>query len=374
LLTPGAALAQTPSEQLWVPLFDTTGQNGSIKLIQTNGETTTSVFATGLSKPGGIKRDQAGNIFVLEYATSSILKISADGQTRTTFAATLPDGGLNDLTVSADGQVFLLVHAEDNEGSFAEVWQIGAVNRLVGSTKGFGALNEDGRGFAIGPNGRFYLAMQGGLNGRIFSLTQQGEVNIYYDPANIPNFLDVKFNAAGEMYILGQAPGGRVIWRVTDLSAPPQLLASLANDEALQIAIGSSYIFTGGFSGVKRVSLDNGTVTQLLTTTDPFLVFDVDDGTFEAFAAPNPQLALEGVKTLVTALISANGLKAGEANALTAKIDTAIKKLDAGKEKPARKALDAFLKQLAAYVKARRLTGSQAQPLIDAVNDVIAQL
>ena len=89
---------------------------------------------------------------------------------------------------------------------------------------------------------------------------------------------------------------------------------------------------------------------------------------------PAPTLAVAAAVTEDVALLRAlvaqlerDGiLTAGQANALTSKIDVGTSRLEAGREKPAGNVLGAFINQVNAFVKARLLTAKQAQPLLDA--------
>ena len=67
-------------------------------------------------------------------------------------------------------------------------------------------------------------------------------------------------------------------------------------------------------------------------------------------------------------------LSAGEAKSLLAKLDAAARQFDAGKIAPTRNLLHAFINEVNALVASGRLSATDAQPLIDAANCVLASL
>jgi probable HAF family extracellular repeat protein len=67
-------------------------------------------------------------------------------------------------------------------------------------------------------------------------------------------------------------------------------------------------------------------------------------------------------------------LSAGEAKSLLAKLDAAVRQLDAGKIAPTRNLLHAFTNEVNALESSGRLSSTDAQPLIDGANCVLASL
>ena len=76
---------------------------------------------------------------------------------------------------------------------------------------------------------------------------------------------------------------------------------------------------------------------------------------------------VELLRALVARLEADGALNKGQANALTSKIDAAGRRLQTGKERAEGNIFDAFVHQVNAFVNARVLTVTQAQPLLDAV-------
>ena len=75
---------------------------------------------------------------------------------------------------------------------------------------------------------------------------------------------------------------------------------------------------------------------------------------------------VELLRALVSQLEADATLNKGQANALTSKIDAAARQLQRGNEHAGENVFDAFIHQVNAFVNARVLTVTQAQPLLDA--------
>jgi hypothetical protein len=76
----------------------------------------------------------------------------------------------------------------------------------------------------------------------------------------------------------------------------------------------------------------------------------------------------------VDKLVAAGTLNAGQGNALRAKLDAALKKLEKSDKKTAGNQLQAFINQVQAFVNAGILTAAQGQVLIAEANSIIGQL
>ena len=87
-----------------------------------------------------------------------------------------------------------------------------------------------------------------------------------------------------------------------------------------------------------------------------------------------PQEAIAWLQGEVQALVDAGVLNGGQGNALNSKLANAIKKLDEGQPHVAINNLNAFVKQVNAFINGRVLTAAEGQPLIDAANRIIAAI
>lgn len=87
-----------------------------------------------------------------------------------------------------------------------------------------------------------------------------------------------------------------------------------------------------------------------------------------------PQEQIGNVISNVAALVNAGVLNPGQGNALIAKLNAAIQKLNQGMPAPAINQLQAFVTQVNTWVMVGILTTAEGQALIDAINGVITSL
>ena len=96
----------------------------------------------------------------------------------------------------------------------------------------------------------------------------------------------------------------------------------------------------------------------------------VDMGAYESQVLEQIFKMIEDIDSLVD-----NGLlNYGQANALNKKLEAALKSLEKRNTKAACIQLNAFINQVNAYIKSRRLSPIKGQALIDAANDIINEL
>ncbi len=89
---------------------------------------------------------------------------------------------------------------------------------------------------------------------------------------------------------------------------------------------------------------------------------------------PTPQEAIDAIGDQIGTLTDNATLGEGEANALQAKLDAALARLDKGKPKEAANALHAFINQLEAMVKSGRLSAAEGEALVAAARAIIGQM
>ncbi len=87
-----------------------------------------------------------------------------------------------------------------------------------------------------------------------------------------------------------------------------------------------------------------------------------------------PEEQIAEMRMKVAELVDDGVLNKGQGNALTTKLDGAMAKLDRNNKKAAANQLKAFVNQVEAFQKSKRLTRTQAQPLLDTARNVIEQL
>ena len=89
---------------------------------------------------------------------------------------------------------------------------------------------------------------------------------------------------------------------------------------------------------------------------------------------PTPQEQNELLIDEVEALVTTGVLNPGQGNALIAKLEAAIRKLNQGNVNAAINQLQAFINQVNAFINGGILSPEEGQPLIDAANNIINQL
>jgi len=88
----------------------------------------------------------------------------------------------------------------------------------------------------------------------------------------------------------------------------------------------------------------------------------------------SPTAQIMALRAEVEHLVDVGVLKKGQGHALMTKLDGALQKLERGNTRAAANQLHAFVNQVEAFHKARKLTTAQAQPLLEQARDVIEQL
>jgi hypothetical protein len=110
--------------------------------------------------------------------------------------------------------------------------------------------------------------------------------------------------------------------------------------------------------------------------------FDIETGTFTVPARTAavfvlevpPQERLGRLIDEIESLVEAGRLNRGQGNALTSKLEQAIKHLDRENPQTALNVLNAFQNQVLAYVNGGVLTPEEGQGLLDAVDAIVTQI
>jgi len=93
-----------------------------------------------------------------------------------------------------------------------------------------------------------------------------------------------------------------------------------------------------------------------------------------AVANPNPLQAIQALINDVESLVAQGVLNHGNGNALISKLEAARKQLERGHVRPAGNQINAFINQVEAFIRSRKLTPQQGQPLIDAAMNILRQI
>jgi FIMAH domain len=96
----------------------------------------------------------------------------------------------------------------------------------------------------------------------------------------------------------------------------------------------------------------------------------VDIGAFEL----SPKDRAEDLIAQIDDLVAGGSLNSGQANALEAKLEAALQKIDDGRISVAINELNAFIKQVQSYVKAGTLSAAEGAALIEAADELLASI
>lgn len=276
----------------------------------------TPVPLPGVLRPGQVKIDSGGNMYVLDYRSGGepyeVFKRTPDG-TVTPYASIpsiLPGPtytSLNSMAVAGDGTVFIgIVYSDMGGGSHGEILELheGQPATTLWSSAGVLRANEIATGvITVGPGGDLYVTT-GSITagGRILRVTRAGAMTIFFDTHFGPEGSagSMRFSSDGDLFFLGPAVGScsmvgnpRSIWRLHFgvLSVFVQC-ENLPGETALYLTMGPNgdlYVAGGGYGGgdgpgfVARVS-PTGTVSDLITGIDG-PVAGIDDDAFDVFPA-----------------------------------------------------------------------------------------
>jgi hypothetical protein len=115
-----------------------------------------------------------------------------------------------------------------------------------------------------------------------------------------------------------------------------------------------------------------------LPTTDAFILLTTSDGvtkvSFQEIIPPPPSDYIETILDEIDLAVSDGILSPGQANGLSTKLREAIASLDLGETRDACNQLQAFINQVNAFIRARKLTRDEGQRLIDAAEEVRIQI
>jgi YVTN family beta-propeller protein len=127
-----------------------------------------------------------------------------------------------------------------------------------------------------------------------------------------------------------------------------------------------AYVTNDGSNNVSVIRTSDNTVVATVAVGEiPFGV---------AFAPTTEACTIEALRDHVEALVAAAKLSQAEGHALSVKLEAALRLLERGKTKAAGNVIGAFLNQVGALVRSRRLSDADAGPLRDQAACVRTQL
>ena len=237
----GTTLTVTPAQ-----VVTTTSASGTFSLIVK----TSTFVSSGLNYPAGLAFDASGNLYVSNYTSYTISKVTPAGVV-STFVSSGIDGPVP-LAFDASGDLYVGL---EYGSTVSKVTPGGVVSTFVSS----GLDNVSGLIFDT--SGNLYVANLGANT--VSKVTPGGEVSTFASGFNQPTSL--AFDASGDLYVLNGGsntvskvtPGGEVSTFASGFNRP----TSLAIDAA-----GNLYVANFDASTVSKVTT-SGLVTLSATVT-----------------------------------------------------------------------------------------------------------
>ena len=203
ILTMGAVTSHSALNDLFASIGGN-GENGGGFVYQYTPIGVQSIFASGLSRPGGVAFDHANNLFVATNTFDSIsftfqgaiLKITPDG-VQSTFATLSGDVYLRALAFDSSGNLFVMAQAFPGPGpSTICKFTPGGVQSTFGSIPGTGV------GLAFDSAGNLFAADS--YDKTIYEFTPDGTSSIFagpsaFDPDQGPSGL--AFDRFGNLFV-----------------------------------------------------------------------------------------------------------------------------------------------------------------------------
>ncbi len=226
LLTVAAGLTVPSAARAAPSLFVSNFDGTTVSIVPPTGGTA-STFTSGLSEPGALTFDAAGNLYVAEFNRNVVEKVAPDG-TQSVFATGVngPDG----LAFDSAGNLYI---ADANGKAVSRVGPSGGVATTSFTTSFFPgsiAFDAGGRLYIADENGTsVYRAPAGGGTPSVFAAiatsTDGGLGGLAFDAAG--NLYAAAFNGN---YVDQVTPAGTVSTFATGVNGPNGLAFDAAGD------------------------------------------------------------------------------------------------------------------------------------------------
>lgn len=349
--------------------------------------------------PVAIDVDSSGNVYVAEYQSSLIKKFTSNGVFIKAWGGygsgngkfTNPSG----IAIDASDNVYVSDDYNNNriqkftsEGVFVAKWG--------GTGTGNGKFRRP-RGVAVDSEGFVYVADM--WNHRIQKFTNEGGfVTKWGSQGTGDGYFQYPYGitvyGSSKIYV---ADTGNNRIQVFTYNQPP--VADAGADQTVIVGTQVNLDGSGSYDpdvdpltyswslyaqpdGSTAILSEADTMTPSLTTDIPgdyVIELVVNDGEEDSdpdsvtITAITTQDATQSVIEQVEGLVGGT-LNKGQGNSLIVKLEAAIRQMDSGNTDVAINQLQAFIGEINALISAGILSQEEAQPLIDAVNEIITAL
>ncbi len=169
-------------------------------------------------------------------------------------------------------------------------------------------------------------------------------------------------NDTSELYFTATDPDPDDTLTFTSSPLPRFAVLIDNGDRTARLVMATSCSDTGSYQITITVT-DNGIPN--LSDSETFDLVITDDGD-----PTSPELLIEDAIAQVIEMVNDGTFNEGQATALIAKLDAAIKKLEDGKDNSAYNMLQSFINHIEAFMKSGVLTYEEGHPLIDSARVV----
>jgi sugar lactone lactonase YvrE len=171
-------------------LYVANNSSATIVQVPTSGGTAVT-FATlpAGSGPQGLVFDNAGNLYVVNNGTSTISKVAPDGSV-STFASGLPT--ITYATFDSQGNLYVSAFSFISGGELEKITPSGQISTFA---TGLGVPE----GVKLGPDGNFYVADVS--TNTIWKVTQAAVVTQFASGSALINPKGLAFDSAGNLYV-----------------------------------------------------------------------------------------------------------------------------------------------------------------------------
>ncbi len=255
---------------------------GTVTLLSYGTATTIGSAANNLSLPYGAVSDAAGDIYVVNEATTkgqgSVSEYNALTHTWSTFQSYTQGTGIKNpaaIAIDASGNIYVLNYNSQDNGNQKSrsgyVTEYNSAGTLQGATTGIISGLGAATGIAINnTNGNLDIAEESanGGNDQVQEYTTSGGLNFTLTDTHIPNPVNVATDNAGNIYVLDNTNKDVVKFDGTGayLSIP---VTGLTNPFGLYVD-GSGNIYVSDSGGSIKVYNASGILLTTLTgLTDP---------------------------------------------------------------------------------------------------------
>ncbi|MFI5162602.1 MAG: putative Ig domain-containing protein [Sphingobacteriales bacterium] len=265
-----------------IPMTSMTPNNSGGAVTSLSYGTGTSITGGGLSLPYGAVTDAAGNVYIVNEATSkgqgSVSKYNVTTHTWSTFQSYTQNTGIKNpaaIAIDASGNIYVLnYNSQDNGNQKSKsgyVTEYTSAGVLIGANTGIVSGLGAATGIAINnTNGNLDIAEESANSGndQVEEYTTTGGLNFTLTDTHIPNPVNVATDNAGNIYVLDNTNKDVVKFTSTGTYLSIPVSTGLTSPFGLYVdGSGNIYVSDSGVTGTNSIKVYNASGTLLATLT-----------------------------------------------------------------------------------------------------------